>query len=962
MFLLNPINLFSQSGQKWATDGNNISNGDYLGTKNAIDLDFKVNQVLQLKITTAGEVIVQDKLIVNNNIKANYLAGNGFTLLQADNNGNIQPFPFPANSGQVLYGNGTWGYLPEDNGWMVDGNNMYSIPTGNVGIGIYPTKKLDVNGSALFRDSVGIGLTNPQAPLDVQGNVIVRGWLYAQNGVVVGKRFEGQKVETDTVETEKSISKISETDTLTSEKINAKEIKAEGLIINGNTNKIYSTAGNISFNNTNLNDVGTLRANSIETNNLNVSYTDFDSLHVTEKIKIGLTSLYLSSHTDINGTENSIYTENGNLLIQSNNGNINNTIINSGNTGYVGIGTGTPEKKLHVKSVNDISITGPKGSIRIEDEYIDQANAHRTSTWDIEPDVPREIAQNQISFSEPVKLNIGTPGLPVLTLLAGGRVGIGTQNPDEMLQIEGQYAKAHIGFGENYLKVGYNAAHAIIESHGTDAEHGKLLINWYSGNDVVVGGGDNSNECTPTGNFVTRHSAFLATIDGNVGIGTTAPAKKLHVKNFIDLSISSIPGEELGSMRIEDEYYDGTTTKSSVWDISPTVSLAPMTNLILPSEPVKLNIGTSNNPVITLLSNKKLGIGTETPKEALQIGDRFVIHDGGTKVIGYNWDYASGHSNYIVNGFSSQLRFHEQGTISMVVSPSGTAGDQITTEHYALNINNDGNVGIGTTNPQATLHLKGQDGFTVLRIEGSDIAQISFLKTSSNTTGTIGFSNFDDDFFMSNFPHNIRISAQGNIGLGFVSGQVAPSEKVEIGNGYNLSLKSIIGEDAGDILFKNSSNEVKARIWSNPTGSKGLFLNGGSLSGSSPTTDMMIDGNGKVGIGTITPDYKLDVCGTIRSKELIVETGWCDYVFNSNYKKMTWQEKEKYYFENKHLFGVDSEKEIETNGLKVAKNLKGIVLNVEENSLDIIELYKIIIEQKKEIDQLKKALNELKKQ
>ena len=39
----------------------------------------------------------------------------------------------------------------------------------------------------------------------------------------------------------------------------------------------------------------------------------------------------------------------------------------------------------------------------------------------------------------------------------------------------------------------------------------------------------------------------------------------------------------------------------------------------------------------------------------------------------------------------------------------------------------------------------------------------------------------------------------------------------------------------------------------------------------------------KIGVGTVNPSYPLEVNGTIRAKELIVETGWSDFVFEPDY-------------------------------------------------------------------------------
>ena len=126
------------------------------------------------------------------------------------------------------------------------------------------------------------------------------------------------------------------------------------------------------------------------------------------------------------------------------------------------------------------------------------------------------------------------------------------------------------------------------------------------------------------------------------------------------------------------------------------------------------------------------------------------------------------------------------------------------------------------------------------------------------------------------------------------------------------------------------------------------FLAGG-------TSRMAINlSNGNVGIGVTSPVYKLEVCGTIRAKEVRVETGWCDYVFEKDYKLRTVDELDKYINENKHLPGIASANEVETEGLKVGEMNKAMMEKIEELTLYIIQLSKDNKRLQEEVDALKK--------
>ena len=112
--------------------------------------------------------------------------------------------------------------------------------------------------------------------------------------------------------------------------------------------------------------------------------------------------------------------------------------------------------------------------------------------------------------------------------------------------------------------------------------------------------------------------------------------------------------------------------------------------------------------------------------------------------------------------------------------------------------------------------------------------------------------------------------------------------------------------------------------------------------------------NGNVGIGVASPAYRLEVCGTIRAKEVRVETGWCDYVFEKDYELRSIDELEKFITDNKHLPGIAPASEVEKDGLKVGEMNKAMMEKIEELTLYVIQLSKDNKKLQEEINALKK--------
>lgn len=111
--------------------------------------------------------------------------------------------------------------------------------------------------------------------------------------------------------------------------------------------------------------------------------------------------------------------------------------------------------------------------------------------------------------------------------------------------------------------------------------------------------------------------------------------------------------------------------------------------------------------------------------------------------------------------------------------------------------------------------------------------------------------------------------------------------------------------------------------------------------------------NGNVGIGTASPTYKLDVNGTIRANEIIVNTTGADFVFAEDYQLRPLSEVKAFIQENKHLPEIKSAQEMQENGIGINELQTQLLQKIEELTLYLIQQEEIIQELRQEVEQLK---------
>lgn len=345
-----------------------------------------------------------------------------------------------------------------------------------------------------------------------------------------------------------------------------------------------------------------------------------------------------------------------------------------------------------------------------------------------------------------------------------------------------------------------------------------------------------------------------------------------------------------------------------------------------------------------------IGKNTHSQNTSFTFGRDITATGSNSIVIGIGKDYTS--STMLTNNISNSIMIGVKSTL-----PSVIIRQQSTQDVPAL-------VGIGTNNPKHLLHINGNT-----MISGSNKALL-FATSESSTYGNFGirYTGSGLNFYMpkEGSPTNylLFIKNNGNIGIGKsnptskldVSGSiqstVLQSESLNISGDVNFrglagsSTKILTIDDNGDLLSADYST-IQDNM-GNHTAIQNVNLNGNKLvGGASGNGGIFVadNGNVRIGVGTMNPTKALEVNGTIRSKEVIVEiANWSDFVFDNNYKLMSLKETERFIKQNGHLPNVPSAAEVEKEGIELGEMNAILLQKIEELTLYVIELEKQIDE------------------
>jgi hypothetical protein len=402
------------------------------------------------------------------------------------------------------------------------------------------------------------------------------------------------------------------------------------------------------------------------------------------------------------------------------------------------------------------------------------------------------------------------------------------------------------------------------------------------------------NYWTANGNNINSNNS------GNVGIGTSNPGEKLAL-NAANAAIQFMnSGTARGFLQV-----NGTDMRLGTYANNSTGKIVFATKAV---------------DRMWVDENGQVGIGTADPVSALTINGTnpyIELQNGGVNK-GF----------LLANGNDLKIGTNSTNTTGNLVLQTKLL-DRVT-------IDENGQVGIGTTSPTSILSINASNPILQLKNSGVDKGFVQVVNDDikigtniGNETGKFVIRTDGTDRFTLNSDGNATLGGTGGGGLLTTEG-VFPGIVMKTSGITRLSVVApggnpeITGSGTGILRIRNNSD--------------GIYMYG----------------NGKISIGgggAVATGYVVSVEGKLIATEVtsLPFGSWPDYVFADNYNLRPLSEVKKFIELNKHLPNIPSACEIEKNGIQLGDMSKRLMEKVEELTLYILQLQEQVDELKKEL-------------
>ena len=312
---------------------------------------------------------------------------------------------------------------------------------------------------------------------------------------------------------------------------------------------------------------------------------------------------------------------------------------------------------------------------------------------------------------------------------------------------------------------------------------------------------------------------------GNVGIGTTNPARNLSVASSSTNALIQLA--------------NSTTTYAA--DNGLEIFISDTNAGIVNRENGYLRFDTSNTERVRIAAGGKVGIGTTDPQELLHI-------DGVSPIIRLRDSNAAGTPLAHIDASDGALKLQAD-------SSDETASSFLTLEvdgSEHVRVASDGNVGIGVTNP-SSFHSNanrlvvgdgaGAEGITIFSQDNN----AGYLYFADGTAGDAAYRGF---LQYSHSTNNLSLGTAGGTKLTIASdgsvgiGSTSPLQKLDVAGVIRSSVTSRIQAD----VYNNSANSANI-----------IYRQGTSTIVGNNSDALVVLDLGNVGIGSTSPDFKLEV-------------------------------------------------------------------------------------------------------